>query len=176
MRFSLTRSIKVEKVTHDLIAASFVPSIARAQCTRDQAFNKMMKVNQLSASLQAEVPLDPRKDPNGMNTAYQRVKEFTDMMTPAGPLLAEGKYTEACKIYDQVAAKFGFDLKGSKALTMDELRKNGGKKNAGDCDITEMAKRNVQLATDFQQAYASGKFTYERQRQFSKDSEKLNKG
>jgi hypothetical protein len=96
------------------------------------------------------------------------------MMAPAGQLLADGKYNEACTVYDEVAQRFGFDMKSSNAITMDELRKNGGSKKAGDCDITELAKRNVQLATDFQKAYDAGKFSYERQRQFSKDSEKLN--
>ena len=147
---------------------------AWADCTRDQAFDKMMKLNQLSASLNAEVPIDPRVDGAGMNSAFQRIKEYTDRMAPAGPLLAEGRYNEACKIYDETAAHFGFNLASSNALTMDQLRKDGGRKKAGECDITELAKRNVQLATDFATAFGAGKFTYEQQRQYSKDSEKLN--
>ena len=148
--------------------------LAYADCTRDQAFNKMMKLNQLSASIQSEVPLDPREDAGGMNAAYEKMKDYSDRMAPAGPMLADGRYNEACKIYDETAKHFGFNLGASNALTMDQLKANGGKKAKGDCDLTEMAKQNVKLATDFQVAYASGKFTYEEQRQFSKDSEKLN--
>jgi len=59
-------------------------------------------------------------------------------------------------------------------MTIVQLRKNGAQTKAGGCDIVEMAKRNVKLATGFQAAYDAGKFTYDRQRQFSKDSEKLN--
>jgi hypothetical protein len=150
------------------------PGLAYTECTRDQAFDKMMKLNQLSASLQAEVPLDPRTNPGGSNAAYGRIKEFSEMIAPTGKLLADGKYNEACKAYDEIAQKFGFHMKGSDALTMDQLRKDGGRKKAGDCDITEMAKRNIELATDFQKAYDAGQFTYERQREFSKASEKLN--
>lgn len=145
-----------------------------AECTRDQAFNKMMKINQLSASLQSEVPLDPRANPTGMKSSYERLKDYTDMMAPAGQLLADGKYNEACKIYDSVAARFGFDLKTSNALTMDDLRKDGGRKKAGGCDVTELARRNAEFAAAFASAYAAGAFSFEQQRQFSKDSEKLN--
>jgi hypothetical protein len=156
-----------------LVVIAF-PTLAQTECTRDQAFNKMMKINQLSASLQAEVPLDPRSDPADSNAAYERMNEFTEMMAPTGQLLAAGKYNEACKAYDAIAQKFGFDMKGSNALSMEQLRKDGGKKKAGDCDVTELARRTVELATDFQKANDAGKFTYERQRQFSKDSEKMN--
>jgi hypothetical protein len=159
-----------------LIICIYVAAVStvNAECTREQAFNKMMKLNELSASLQSEVPLDPTKDVSGMNSSYLKMKDYTDRIAPAGPMLADGRYNEACKIYDDTAKHFGFNLTASKALTMDQLKKNGGKKNAGDCDISEMAKRNVKLATDFQLAYGEGKFTYEEQRQFSKDSEKLN--
>lgn len=153
---------------------SALPSAASAECSREQAFDKMMKLNQLSASLQATVPTDPRQDGEAMNSAYEKIKDFTDRMAPAGPMLADGRYTEACKIYDETAKHFGFNLGASNALTMEQLQKNGGRKKAGDCDITEMAKQNVKLATDFQVAYGAGKFSYEQQRQFSKDSEKLN--
>lgn len=156
-----------------LVVIAF-PSLAHTECTRDQAFNKMMKINQLSASLQAEVPLDPRSNPGGSNAAYERMKEFTDMMAPTGQLLADGKYNDACKAYETIAQKFGFDMKGPNALTMEQLRKDGAKKKSSDCDISEMARKNMELVTDFQKAYDAGKFTYERQRQFSKDSEKLN--
>jgi hypothetical protein len=57
---------------------------------------------------------------------------------------------------------------------MDDLRKNGGAKKAGGCDVTELARRNAELAVAFSQAYAAGDFTFERQREFSKDSERLN--
>ena len=156
------------------LALLVIPTIAHSECTRDQAFNKMMKINQLSASIQSEMPLDPRSEPGAAQTSYERLKDFTDMMAPTGQLLADGKYTEACAIYDQIAQKFGLNMKSSNALTMEQLRKSGGKKGPGGCDVAELARRNIKLATDFQAAYDAGKFTYERQRQFSKDSEKLN--
>ncbi|MFN8392932.1 MAG: hypothetical protein U0136_21745 [Bdellovibrionota bacterium] len=157
-----------------LSLAGVLPLRANADCTRDDAFNKMMKMNQLSTKLQSEVPLDPRVDGAAMNSAADRIKAYADMMAPSGQLLAEGKYNDACALYDKVAAHFGFELDKSNALTMDDLRKNNGKKKAGDCDIVEMAKRNAALANDFKAAYDAGKFTYERQREYSKDSEKLN--
>ena len=142
-----------------------------ADCTREQAFNKMTKLNQLNIKLQSEVPLDPSKDPEAMNQAYLRNKEFADQMAPAGPLLAAGKYREACAIYDQVAVHFNFDLSSAKGLTMKQLSRDGGKSVSGGCDISEVARRTIALTKDFQTAYDAGRFTYQRQREFSKDSE-----
>jgi hypothetical protein len=149
-------------------------SIALADCTKDQAFNKMMKVNQINVALQAEIPKDPSADVDAFNAVVERNQDFASMMAPAGPLLASGKYNEACAIYDQITAKYGTGLKAPPPTTMEEIKKSGAQKKKGGCDIVEMAKRNAQLAVDFQAAYDEGKFTFERQRQFSKDSEKLN--
>jgi hypothetical protein len=149
-------------------------SVALADCTKDQAFNKMMKVNQINVAIQAEMPKDPSADVDAANAAVERIQDFATMMAPAGPLLAAGKYNEACIIYDQITAKYGAGVNAPPPTTMEQIKKNGAQKKKGGCDIIEMAKQNAQLAVDFQAAYDEGKFTTERQRQFSKDSEKLN--
>ncbi len=156
-----------------IITAFTLPNLVIAECTRDQAFNKMMKLNQLNMDIQSQVPADPRKHPRAMSEAHAKMVMFTTEMAPAGPLLADGKYNEACAIYDKVAAKFGFNLNAAKSLTMEQLEKDGGKSVGGKCDVTEMAIRNAKLMEDFSKAYDAGKFTYERQREFSKDSENL---
>ena len=158
------------------IAASFsaISLQAVADCTKDQAFNKMMKVNQINVALQAEMPKDPSADVDAANAVVEKIQDFASMMAPAGPLLAAGKYSEACAIYDQITAKYGAGVKAPPATTMDEIKANGAQKKKGGCDIVEMAKQNAQLSVDFASAFDAGKITQERQRQFSKDSEKLN--
>ena len=148
-----------------------VTPIARAGCTADEAFNKMIALNQLNIKLQGEVPLDPTKDPEGMDRAFQRAKVFTDAMAKAGPLLADGKFDEACAIYDKIAKDFDFSFPATTSLKMDDLRKDGGAGPTGGCDLTKAAESMLALAEDFEKAYAAGKFTYERQREFSKDTE-----
>ena len=148
-----------------------VNSPARAGCTPDEAMNKMIALNQLNIKLQGEIPLDPTKDPEAMNRAFERAKAFSEAMAKAGPLLADGKFDEACAIYDKVAKDFDFSFPATSSLKMDDLRKDGGAGPTGECDITQAAERMVALAEDFEKAYAAGKFSYERQRQFSKDTE-----
>lgn len=146
-------------------------STTRAGCTPDEAFNKMIALNQLNIKLQGEVPLDPTKDPEGMNRAFERAKAFSEAMAKAGPLLADGKFDEACAIYDKIATDFDFSFPATPSKTMDDLRKDGGTGSTGDCDVAGAAERMLALAEDFEKAYAAGKFSYERQREFSKDSE-----
>ena len=148
-----------------------VSTVTRAGCTPDEAMNKMIALNQLNIKLQGEVPLDPTKDPEAMNRAFERAKVFSEAMAKAGPLLAEGKFDEACAIYDKVAKDFDFSFLATPSLTMDDLRKDGGAGAGGECDVTQAAERMLALAEDFEKAYAAGKFSYERQREFSKDSE-----
>jgi hypothetical protein len=149
-----------------LLLVFFAASQARAGCTRDEAFNKMIALQQLNIKLQGEVPLDPRTDPAAMEKAYARNKDFADRMAKAGPLLAAGKFDEACAIYEQLAKDYDFPLGATPSVTMDTVTNS-----TGGCDVTEAAKRMVALAQDFQKAYAEGRFTYEQQRQFSKDHE-----
>ncbi|HEY8241499.1 MAG TPA: hypothetical protein VIH35_08630, partial [Kiritimatiellia bacterium] len=121
---------------------------------------------QLNIKLQGEVPLDPRKDPAAMERALARNKDFAERVAKASLLLAQGHHDEACAIYDQLAKEYNFSFDAAPSLTMDDLAKPGP-----GCDVTEAAKRMVALATDFQKAYAEGRFTFEQQRQFSKDHE-----
>jgi len=53
------------------------------------------------------------------------------------------------------------------------LAADGGKSVSGGCSLTDVSERTVQMMLDFQRAFNEGKFSYERQRQFSKDSEAL---
>ena len=148
-----------------------ITPLARAGCTPDEAMNKMIALNQLNIQLQGEVPLDPTKDPEAMNRAFERAKIFSEAMAKAGPLLAEGKFDEACAVYDKVAKDFNFSFPETPSVTMDDLRGDGGAGAGGECDVTQAAERMLALAEDFEKAYAAGKFSYERQREFSKDSE-----
>lgn len=157
-----------------IISTLFSSNLVLADCNKEQAFDKMIKLNQLNVELQNEVPKDPTTDPDAMNRAYERIKEYTDLIVPAGPLLAAGKYNEACAIYDQTAKHFNFNISSAKSLSMKQLQKDGGRSVSGKCNISDVAKRSVGLAQDFAKAYEEGRFTYERQRQFSKDSEELN--
>jgi hypothetical protein len=80
------------KPVHWCAAAAFVlaaltSTVTFAACTRDQAFNRMMALNQYGMTLQSDLP-DPLADPHGYNAKYPRVTDFNTRLASVGKTLA----------------------------------------------------------------------------------------
>jgi hypothetical protein len=82
---------------------------APATCSRDDAFNRMMALNQFGMKLQNALP-DPLKDPAGYEANYRQVIGFNTRLAAIGKTLAAEKYAEACATYDTLAKRYKVNL------------------------------------------------------------------
>lgn len=136
---------------------------AHADCTREQAFNKMMAFNPVSAKLQQDWSETLQKDPAAANAKMERIKTLSVQIGKGSELLAAEKYGEACVLYDQLATQYGVSFKDSKTLTMEQLAKDGGRGPGGKCDITEAALRMKSLSDNFEKSMQSGSLPQQKQ-------------
>jgi hypothetical protein len=129
--------------------ASWLASPASAACSRDDAFNKMMALNQYGMKLQAALP-DPLKDPAGYNANYQRVIDFGTREGEVGKILAAEQYDQACAAYDAIARDFHVDMASQHVRPMKEVEAEAKKPPKGKCDLAEAARRSMWLTETFQ--------------------------
>jgi hypothetical protein len=118
-------------------------------CTRDDAFNKMMALNQYGMKLDATLP-DPLKDPEGYNARYKRVIEFSTRTADVGKVLAAEHYTEACATYDAIAKDFNVDMAAQHVRSMQQIEADEKHPKKGKCDLAEAARRSMWLTEEFQ--------------------------
>ena len=132
-----------------LVVALSWPGAVQAACSREDAFNKMMQVNQYSMKLQAALP-HPLDNSDGYNTAYEHYREFIDRSVPIGKLLADEKYDEVCAITNALANDFNFSLEGQNVRTLSELENEAVMPPLNGCDLTQSSLRANWLSTTFQ--------------------------
>lgn len=141
---------------------------AHADCTREEAFNKMMALNPVTGRMQQDWAETLQKNPAAANAKVEKIKAFSGRLGEASTLLAQEKYGAACVIYDALAKEAGVSLENSGTLTMKQLETDGGRGTNGACDLTEAAKRSNALAASFHKQYPPGKATDAQSRDFSK--------
>src|SRR5437868_2138316 len=134
---------------HLCLALSLAANFAQAHaCTREDAFNKMMALNQYGMKLQAALP-DPLKDAAGYNANYRRVIDFNTRLGDVGKVLAAQQYDQACATYDALANDFHVDLAGQHVRSMKELESEAKHPPKGKCNLTEAARRSMWLTESF---------------------------
>ena len=138
----------IDLKTAVLVAIAVAAAPAHA-CSRDDAFNKMMALNQFGMKLQAALP-DPLKDPTGYNANYRRSIEFDTRLADVGKVLAAEKYDQACATYDALATEFHVDMAGQHVRTMKEIEAEARHPQKGKCDLAEAARRSMWLTETFQ--------------------------
>jgi len=139
-------------------------------CTRDDAFNKMMALNQYGMKLQAALP-DPLKDAAGYNARYQRVIDFNTRVGDVGKILAAQQYDKACAAYDAVAKDFQVDMAGQHVRPMSEIEAETKKPPKGKCDLAEAARRSMWLTESFQKHAEAEHLDRDAWQRFGKETE-----
>jgi len=145
-----------------------LPFCAHAACTRDDAFNKMMALNQFGMKLQASLP-DPLKQPEVYNAKYPRVTEFGTRLAAVGKTLAAEQYDQACTTYDALAKDYGVDYAAQKVRPISALEAD--KPAPGHCDLAEAARRSMWLTETFQKHAEASSMTRDDWRRFGKQTE-----
>ena len=82
------------------LAAFLAPGLAFA-CTQEEATNKLMKLME---------KMEPVMSAADTAEETQKLVAVNEKINQAGTALAEGKYDDACKLYDEAAADAGVDL------------------------------------------------------------------
>lgn len=152
------------------IALLFGSSLAHAACTRDQAFNRMMALNQYGMKLLASLP-DPLKDPKGYEASYQSVNDFNSRLGAVGKPLADGKYDEACTSYDALANEYGVDLAGQAVRPISAVEAEVRHPPKSGCDLAESSRRSIWLTESFQKHAQEAHLQREDWQQFGKEFE-----
>lgn len=152
------------------IAALLGPSLAHASCTRDEAFNRMMALNQYGMKLQAALP-DPLRDPRGYEANHQSVIDFNSRLGAVGKPLADAKYDEACTTYDALAKEYGVDIAAQGVRPMSVIEEEGNHPPKAGCDLAESSRRSMWLTESFQKHAQEANLQRDDWQQFGKDME-----
>ncbi|HZP67497.1 MAG TPA: hypothetical protein VFB32_14435 [Rudaea sp.] len=139
-------------------------------CTREDAFNRMMGLNQFAMKLQAKLP-DPLKDPEGYNAKLPRFREFSERLAGVGKTLADNKFDEACAAYDALARDFQVDIAAQGVRPLSALEAEAEHPPQDGCDLGEAAKRSVELTEKFQKRADAEHLGRDDWQRFGKDME-----
>lgn len=150
-------------------AAQLAPAAAAA-CTRDDAFNRMMALNQYGMKLQATLP-DPLQDPAGYNAKYPRITEFGTRLAAVGKVLAERRYDDACATYDALAKDYHVDYAAQNVRPLSALEAEAKHPPQDGCDLAESARRSVWLTQAFKQRADAEQLGRDEWQQFGKDTQ-----
>ena len=131
------------------VLAALASSAAFAACTREQAFNRMMALNQYGMKLQSDLP-DPLSDPQGYNAKYPRVTDFNTRLASVGKTLAAQKYDDACASYDALAKEYGVDLAAQGVRPLSAIEAEARHPPKTGCDLAEASRRSMWLTQSFQ--------------------------
>ncbi|HET7778922.1 MAG TPA: hypothetical protein VFL07_10230 [Rudaea sp.] len=131
------------------VLAALASSAASAACTREQAFNRMMALNQYGMKLQSDLP-DPLSDPQGYNAKYPRVTDFNTRLASVGKTLAAQKYDDACASYDALAKEYGVDLAAQGVRQLSAIESEARHSPKTGCDLAEASRRSMWLTQSFQ--------------------------
>ena len=164
-QFPFTRSVVLIG-----IAALLGPALAHASCTRDEAFNRMMALNQYGMKLQAALP-DPLQDAKGYEANYQRVIDFNSRLGAVGKPLADAKYDEACTTYDALAKEYGVDIAAQGVRPLSVLEEEGRHPPKTGCDLAESSRRSMWLTETFQKHAQAANLQRDDWQQFGKEME-----
>jgi len=141
-----------------------------AACTREDAFNRMMALNQYGMKLQSTLP-DPLKDPAGYEAMRPRVTEFSTRLGAVGKTLAAQDYDAACASYDALARDYRVDHAAQNVRPLSALEAEAKHPPKAGCDLAEAARRSAWLTEAFRkraQAQQLGRDDWQR---FGKDTE-----
>jgi len=152
-----------------LLALAALP--ARA-CTRDDAYNKMMALNQYGMKLQAALP-DPLKQPTVYEANYRRVIDFNSRLGEVGKTLAAQQFDQACAAYDALARDYHVDLAGQHVRPLSAIEAEAKKPPAGKCDLTEAARRSMWLTESFQKHAEAQHLDRDAWQRFGKETEPI---
>jgi hypothetical protein len=124
--------------------------VSAETCTKDQAFDRMMAVGRAADKM--------LKDAGPDHDARRKQAELNKEVAAVGAILGEGKYDQACKIYSDIAAKWGINIKeaSSGMLTMKELKKDGGKSRGGKCSLADASIKMNTLLQKLESMKAEG--------------------
>ena len=152
------------------VLAALASTASHAVCTREQAFNRMMALNQYGMKLQSDLP-DPLEDPHGYSAKYPRVTDFNTRLAAVGKTLAAQKYDDACASYDALAKEYGVDLSAQGVRPLSVLEAESKHPPKTGCDLAEASRRSMWLTESFQkkaQAEHLGRDDWQR---FGKETE-----
>jgi len=152
------------------LALALAATPLHSACSRDDAFNKMMALNQYGMKLQAALP-DPLKDPAGYNANYQRAIDFGTRLGDVGKALAANRFDEACAKYDALAKDYRVDMAGQHVRPMSEIEAEAKKPPKGKCDLAEAARRSMWLTQAFQKHAETAHLDRNAWQRFGKETE-----
>lgn len=123
--------------------------------------NKMLAINNMIGRLFA-------KGGDGL-TAF--AASVTAESGAISELIAQKKYGEACKLADEIAAKYKLNLAAEQEemISVEQLAKDGGK-GAGKCSVADAAKMQMELHASLQTEVTAGRMQQDIFNRFNNDT------
>jgi len=139
-------------------------------CTREDAFNRMMALNQYGMKLQSDLP-DPQKDPLGYDAKFPRVTDFNSRLAAVGKTLADANYNAACASYDALAKDYAVDLAAQGVRPLSALEAEARNPPKSRCDLAEASRRSMWLTEEFRKRADAEHLDRDAWQRFGKDTE-----
>ncbi len=139
----------------------FFATGCQSACDSNEASNRMLALGRVQARMFA----------TGGDGVTKFAAAIQTESAPISELIAAHKYDDACRLADEIAAKYKIDLKKERdgMVTVEQLAKDGGK-GGGSCSIADAAKKQMELHQLLQKEIEAGRQTPAILQKFNNDT------
>ncbi len=118
-------------------------TLLNAQCTQEESFNMMLALQPVGQQWSQKVRAMANEDPKRV-TLLTKLTNFNNEMAEVGIMARDGKYTEACAGYKNIASKYGLNLEKliQTSPTIASLQQSG---NDQKCSLSDASIKLVDL-------------------------------
>ena len=147
-----------------LFSLALLFAACTSDCDENQAMNKMLAIGKVQGRLVS------KGGESGMSLSARLAMDSA----PIGELIAQQKYTEACRKADELEKAYGFDLDREQEdmITIEQLKADGGK-GSGTCSLGDAAKKQMEVHALLQAEVDAGRASTDVFRTFGEDTKSL---
>ena len=157
----MTRAVSILTAVFLMAPLLFAVNAQAADCNEKQAYNTMLAFNRALSRMMAQSNMTPNSP--GIKAATESA--------PAGQLIADKKFAQACRKYQELAKKYQVDLakEADGLITMEQAEKDGGK-GSGGCSQADAHMKMMNMHQQLEDKAATGDVEHKQSLKFAEET------